>query len=143
MKKLTLISIFCLLSLSVFAQTPIGKWITVDEKTKEQKSVIQIYEDGGKIYGKIFKLLKPKADDPDPVCTKCDGANKGKKMLGLVIINKLKKDGNEWNGGTILDPSTGKVYRCKLSMDGKNLVVRGYLGFSMFGRSQTWLPYSE
>ncbi|RLD66378.1 MAG: DUF2147 domain-containing protein, partial [Bacteroidetes bacterium] len=70
-----------------------------------------------------------------------DDARYNQKVVGMKIIMKMKKsDTNEWSGGTILDPNNGKVYKCKISRDGDNLAVRGFIGFSIIGRTQTWLP---
>ncbi|HEY3357327.1 MAG TPA: DUF2147 domain-containing protein [Polyangia bacterium] len=118
--------------------SPVGNWTTIDDKTKQPKSIVTIYERGGKLYGKIIKLLAPDAD-PNAKCTKCSGAKKDQPMAGLVILEGLKPDGDEWSGGTILDPASGKTYKCviKVEAPGK-LKVRGYIGLSLMGRTQYW-----
>jgi uncharacterized protein (DUF2147 family) len=118
-----------------------GLWRTVDEQGQE-KSVVEVYEQGGKIYGKIVSLKEPNEPDGKPkICSKCTGSNKDKPVIGLVIINGLSVDGDEYAGGTIMDPNNGKVYKCKMEAveGGKKLKVRGFLGISLVGRTQTWL----
>jgi uncharacterized protein (DUF2147 family) len=114
-----------------------GRWKTVDDETGEAKSIVEIYESNGKIYGKVVEILNPAKKNAK--CTKCEGSDKDKPVLGLVIIKGLTKDDDEWTDGDILDPSKGKLYSCTIEMDGKDkLEVRGYLGISLLGRSQTW-----
>ena len=140
LKKLTI----CLALISAgiaFAQnTPVGKWHSVDEKTKEIKSEITISEASGALSGKVTKLLRKDAKQ-DAVCEECKDERKGKPMLGLEIIRSAKKDGSEnvWTGGKILDPENGKEYALKLTPEdgGKKLAVRGSIG--PFGRTQTWV----
>ena len=123
-----------LLMPAAFAQSPVGTWRTIDDETGKPKSHVEIYEQNGKLYGKITKLLSP--SEPNPTCKKCSGAKKGKPIEGLVIIEGLKKDGDEWEDGTILDPSKGKTYDCKIWLEGDKLKVRGYV--ALFYRTQTW-----
>lgn len=120
--------------------TPVGTWKTIDDETGQAKALIQITESGGKLEGKIIKVLKSD-DGPNPVCKKCDGERKDKPVEGMTILWGLAKDGDEWNGGQILDPKNGKIYKAKMSLDdgGRKLNVRGYIGFSLMGRSQVWL----
>ena len=124
-----------------FAQnTPVGKWHTVDEKTKEIKSEVTISEAGGALSGKVTKLLR-KGAKQDDVCDECKDERKDKAIIGLEIIRGAKKDGSEnvWTGGKILDPENGKEYTLKLTPEdgGKKLAVRGSIG--PFGRTQTWV----
>ena len=122
---------------SVSAQSVTGKWKTIDDETGQAKSIVEVYEQNGKIYGKVVEILNPAKKDSK--CTKCKGADKDKPINGLVIIKGLTKDGNEWTDGDILDPQKGKLYSCTIKLDGKDkLSVRGYVGISMLGRSQTW-----
>lgn len=114
-----------------------GKWKTIDDETGQPKSIVEIYEQNGKIYGKVVEILNPARKNAK--CDKCKGADKGKPVLGLVIIKGLAKDGDEWTDGDILDPVKGKTYSCTITMDGNDkLNVRGYMGISLLGRSQTW-----
>ncbi len=128
---------------AVFAQnTPVGKWHTIDDKTKEIKSEITIIEAGGMITGRVSKVLRKDAK-PDAKCDECTDARKGQPIVGLEIIRGGKKeDGADvWSGGKILDPENGKEYSLKLTPQegGKQLLVRGFIGSPMFGRSQTWV----
>ncbi|MFK8269717.1 DUF2147 domain-containing protein [Capnocytophaga stomatis] len=119
------------------AQSVLGKWKTIDDETGKEKSVVEIYEKNGLIYGKLVELLEEK--NKNAVCSACSGKNKNKPYLGLVIITDLKKDGDEWSGGKILDPKTGKEYKCYMALENSNkLKVRGYLGISLIGRTQYW-----
>lgn len=108
----------------------VGFWTTIDDETKEAKSVVRIYEYKGKIYGRVVDVLKNKN-----ATAKLPGSP---KVIGLDIIWDLEKDGDEYNDGEILDPQKGKVYGCAIWREGENLVVRGKIAF--FGRNQTWLP---
>jgi uncharacterized protein (DUF2147 family) len=126
---------------SSFAQmTPVGAWNTIDEKTKELKSEIQITETDGVLSGKVTKLLRKEAKQ-DAVCDECSDDRKGKPMLGLEIIRGAKKvDGKDvWADGKILDPENGKNYTLRLTPieGGRKLEVRGSIG--PFGRTQTWV----
>ncbi|MFN5430735.1 MAG: DUF2147 domain-containing protein [Cyclobacteriaceae bacterium] len=120
------------------AQTSIlGTWKSIDDKTGEAKSIVEIYVRGAKIYGKIVKIF-PRKGVTYPICTKCpkNDPRFNKKILGMDIIKELTPDGDEFEGGDILDPEVGKVYNCKLWIEGNQLKVRGYLG--PFYRTQTW-----
>ena len=128
--------IFCL-PVSIYAQDIFGKWISVDDETGEEKSVIRIYEKEGEVFGKIIKLLRPQ--DSDALCTECDGENFNKPVVGIEIIKGLKKSGRYYKEGNILDPENGKDYNCKLWIDTENpnkLNVRGFIAF--FYRTQYW-----
>ncbi len=119
------------------AQSVTGKWKTIDDQTGEAKSIVEVYERDGKIYGKVIEILNP--EKKDAKCQNCKGSDKDKPILGLVIIKGLSKDGNEWSGGQILDPNNGKTYKCTMTLnDANQLNVRGYIGISLLGRTQTW-----
>jgi len=119
--------------------SPVGLWRTIDDKTKKPRGFVRIYEQDGALFGKIESSLDPK--DADERCDKCTDDRKDKPVIGLVIMRGLRKNGDEYSGGDILDPDTGSVYRCKFRMveQGRKLLVRGYLGLSLFGRSQVWI----
>ncbi|TGK06581.1 DUF2147 domain-containing protein [Leptospira semungkisensis] len=120
----------------------VGKWKTIDDEDGKEKSTVEVYEQGGKIYGRIASLRDPNDKDGKPkVCTKCEGADKDKPVVGLVIIKGLSADGDEYTGGTIMDPNNGKTYKCKLKAvdGGAKLNVRGFIGFALIGRTQTWM----
>jgi uncharacterized protein (DUF2147 family) len=121
--------------------SPVGLWKNIDDTSGKPKALIRITESNGVLQGKLEKLFRGADQDPNPKCEKCEGANKDLPILGLTFMWGLKKDGEEYNGGEILDPDNGKVYKSKLQLadGGKKLQVRGYIGMPMFGRSQTWL----
>ncbi|MCE9670503.1 DUF2147 domain-containing protein [Myxococcus stipitatus] len=124
---------------------PTGRWTTIDDETKKPKSVIVIYEENGKLFGKIEKLFRDPKEDQNPVCDKCEGSLKGQPIIGMTILQNLKKDDDEWTGGSILDPANGKTYKCKIALEdgGKKLKVRGYIGMSLLGRTQHWVRATE
>ncbi|MCC2958077.1 DUF2147 domain-containing protein [Massilia sp. IC2-477] len=121
--------------------SPAGVWKTIDDETGKPKSLVRITEENGVLTGKIDKLFRPADQDQNPKCTACEGARKDQPIVGMTILWGLKKDGNEYTGGEILDPSKGKTYKSKLSLkdNGSKLDVRGYIGAPMFGRTQTWV----
>lgn len=121
--------------------TPIGVWKTIDDETGKPKSLIRISEANGELRGKIEKLFREAGEDPNPKCEKCEGALKDQPIVGMTILTGMKKDGDEYNGGKILDPANGKVYKSKMAVQdgGKKLDVRGYIGVPMLGRTQTWV----
>ena len=125
--------------------TPVGTWKTIDDSTHQAKSIVQITDSNGQLQAKILKLLNrtPEAiakDGEHPLCTKCDGERKNQPIEGMTIMWGVSKDGDVWDGGKILDPKSGKVYKVKLTLTdgGQKLDVHGYIGFSLFGRSQVW-----
>ncbi len=137
MKKLFLLSLILLSYFSVNAQDVIGKWKTIDDKTGKTKSIIEIYKDGDKYYGKIVQLLTE--ENKDGVCRTCETKYKDKNIIGLVILKDLKKDGDTYEDGEIIDPKNGKSYSCYIELVEPNkLKVRGYIGFSLLGRTQYW-----
>jgi len=120
-----------------FSQTIFGKWKTIDDETGKEKGIVEIFEKNGKIFGRIVDILD--IEHKHHKCEKCEGEDKNKPILGLTIIKGMKKNGSEYEGGKVLDPKNGKSYHCKISLDGKDkLIVRGYIGIPLFGRSQTW-----
>jgi len=122
-------------------KSPVGVWRSIDDTTKKERSIIRITEVNGEFSGVVEKLFDQPGDDPAHLCKDCKGERKDKPIIGMTILWGLKKDGDTWAGGEILDPHNGKTYRCKmtLSNDGKSLNVRGFIGISLFGRSQIWL----
>ncbi|WP_312324792.1 DUF2147 domain-containing protein [Soonwooa sp.] len=135
MKKYMLAFATIFISAMSFAQIE-GKWKTIDDETGKAKSYVEIFKKSdGKYYGKVVQLLiKP----TDPNCTGCKDDRKGKPILGMEVIRGLSKDGNEFTAGTITDPKNGKTYKCTITKDGDKLNVRGYMGISLIGRTQTW-----
>ncbi|MBR7800897.1 DUF2147 domain-containing protein [Undibacterium fentianense] len=120
--------------------SPAGLWKTIDDKTGKVKSLVRIQESGGEFQGKIEKLFRDADQDQNPKCDKCEGSNKDQPLIGLTILFNIKKDGDEYSGGKILDPANGKLYSSKLKLieNNKKLEVRGYIGMPMFGRTQVW-----
>jgi uncharacterized protein (DUF2147 family) len=119
-------------------ESPVGLWRTIDDDTRQAKALIRIVEQGGALVGRIEKIL---TDKPDAVCEKCTDERKGKPVQGMTILTGLKRDGDEWTGGEILDPNNGKVYKAKarLADAGRKLDVRGFVGIALVGRTQTWV----
>ncbi len=124
------------LSMNTNAQSILGQWETYDDETNEKKALIEIYKTKNSYFAKIVKSY---VGDSSGICEQCEGAKKNQPINGLVIIEDLQKDDEEYNGGTILDPQNGKTYKCYLELVETNkLKVRGYLGFSLLGRTQYW-----
>jgi len=123
------------------ALSPVGAWKTVDDKSGKVKSIVRIWEDKGKLFGRIEKLFRNPGEDPDPICVACQGERKNARVIGMAILTNLSPHGDAWSGGRIVDPENGKSYKCSLKVTegGKKLTVRGYIGFSLLGRTQTWL----
>ena len=134
---ITILALFVSMAFYAQSNSVIGKWKTIDDETGKPKSIVEIYEHSGKIYGKVVDILD--AEKKKNLCTNCPGEDKNKPVMGLVIIKGLSKEGNEYNGGKILDPVSGKTYKCFLALEGSDkLKVRGYIGLSLFGRTQMW-----
>jgi uncharacterized protein (DUF2147 family) len=131
-----------LASLSAFAQmSPVGLWKTIDDDSKKEKSLVRIKENNGVYSGTIEKLLDPTSKQ-DAVCDKCTDERKDKPVLGMTILRNLKQSADDksvYDGGDIVDPNNGKVYRTRLKPveDGKKLEMRGYIG--PFYRTQVWI----
>jgi uncharacterized protein (DUF2147 family) len=121
--------------------SPVGLWKNIDDVTGKPKALIRITENKGELQGRLEKLFLAAHEDQNPVCDKCTGVHKDEQVLGMVFMSGLKKDGNAYSGGEIIDPDNGKVYRSKITLidGGKKLSVRGYIGVPMFGRSQVWV----
>ena len=137
----SLLAFSLLMTTSAFAAdmtSAVGNWVTIDDKTGKAKSVVKITQVGDELRGSIVKLMDPKKQNA--VCDECKGTNKGKPIKGMIIMWGLKPVGDGWAGGRILDPSNGKIYKAKMSLaeGGKKLNVRGFIGFSLLGRTQTW-----
>jgi uncharacterized protein (DUF2147 family) len=118
--------------------SPVGLWRTVDDKTNKPRGIIRIYEENGAFFGRIESSFNP--EELTARCEKCTGDRKNAPIIGLVVLRGVTRRGSEYVGGEILDPETGWTYRCRftLSGEGEKLFVRGYLGVSLLGRTQTW-----
>ncbi|MGG6232036.1 DUF2147 domain-containing protein [Tenacibaculum sp. SDUM215027] len=137
MKKILFALLFTTVSLSMSAQTIFGKWENRDEETNKVDSVIEVYKKDGKAYAKIVEITDEKRQEA--VCDKCSGKLKNNPILGMNILTGLKKDGDEWSGGKILDPKNGKEYKCYIKLENNDkLKIRGYIGFAAFGRTAYW-----
>lgn len=135
--KIVLALFFYLSFFTSYGQSPIGVWKTVDDATMEEKSNVTIYEENGKLFGKITKILSAA---PDSICEECPGDKKGKPVMGLVIIEDLKPDDGYWKRGKIMDPENGNVYGCSIWIEDDKpdqLKVRGK-HWTGFYRTQTW-----
>ena len=142
MKRLAAACALALSSVCALAQmTPVGLWKTIDDDGKTEKSWVRIAESGGVFTGTIEKILDPAKQDSK--CDKCSDERRDKPVQGLTIIRNVRQDGDDkamWDGGDILDPKDGKVYKTRLKPadGGKKLEVRGYIGAPLFGRTQVW-----
>ena len=133
-RRLTGLLALALFALPAMAQSPVGQWRTIDDETGEPKSIVRIFEEGGEMHGEIVKLL-PEGRR----CEDCAGSFNNSTLRGTRILTGLERDGDEYNGGTITDPKTGKVYKVKMKVqrDGR-LYLRGYIGIPALGRTQYW-----
>jgi len=120
----------------------VGLWEQVDDKTGRAESWFRITEKNGIYTGQIVKMFPKPGDERkgEWLCTECEGAERNAPVLGLQLIKNMQRKGLNYDNGTIMDPRDGQVYRAlmRLSSDGKQLEVRGFLGFALLGRSQTW-----
>jgi uncharacterized protein (DUF2147 family) len=141
MNKLAfLLALSTVFALNTTCQTVLGKWKTIDDETGKEKSIVEIYEQNGVLYGKIIQLFREPGEEQDPVCDKCEDDRKGQKIKGMVIIRDMKLKDGYYQGGTIIDPKNGRVYKCELWLQAGNpnkLELRGYWGW--FYRTQTWV----
>lgn len=120
------------------SNSPVGAWRTIDDKSGKTRSIVQVYEQGGELFARVEQDLTP--GGATALCTKCKDERKDQPLVGLVFMRHMKLDDGEYRGGDILDPDNGSIYRCKLRLEdnGRKLKVRGFIGFSVFGRTQTW-----
>ena len=133
--------LLAVLPLSAFAQdaSPLGKWKTIDDETGKAKSIVEITRaQDGTLRGTVIEILSSDKG-PNPTCDKCKGANKDKPVKGMTILWGLKPDGDEWTGGTVLDPAKGKTYKSKIELleGGRKLGMSGCIAF--FCRQQVWI----
>ena len=118
--------------------SPVGRWETIDDVTGKPKSIVAISEENGTLFGRIETIFNPPV--PHPTCYLCRGAMKDRPLIGLQILWGFHQNGNQWSGGQVLDPETGRIYRATLAPEdgGKKLRLHGYFGISLFGRTQYW-----
>lgn len=121
--------------------TPVGLWKTIDDDTNAERSLVEIAMIDGELRGRIVRIYYRPDEKPDPVCEACSGDLKDKPVIGMTFLWGLRRDGDGWAGGSILDPKNGKVYNAKLSFadNGTKLRVRGFIGTPLLGRTQVWL----
>ncbi len=126
-----------LASLSASAQSPVGRWKTIDDNTGQVKSIVEITQaTNGTLSGRVAQVLQSDRG-PNPTCDKCSGERRNRPITGMTILWDLRPDGSEWSGGTILDPANGKTYRSKAKMlDANRLGVSGCVAFIC--REQVW-----
>ncbi len=141
-KPLTLLALVLASGLAAAQATPAGLWKTIDDDGKTEKSLVRVTDNGGMYSARIEKVVNPAKQTA--VCDKCSDERKGQPLVGLNIIRNVKAaegESNLWDGGDILDPEDGKVYkvRLKLADGGKKLDVRAYIGAPILGRTQTWI----
>jgi uncharacterized protein (DUF2147 family) len=143
MRILLTLLVACLATVSWAQTNPVlGKWKTIDDETGRVKSIVEITERDGKLYGQIIELFRLPEEDQNPICDDCEDDRKDQPALGMEIVRDMVQDGDEleWEDGTICDPKNGKVYDCEMWFDEDNmseLKVRGYILFLF--RTQTWL----
>lgn len=140
MRSKFLVLLLALLPMAAFAQSQAaGRWKTIDDETGKVKSIVEITEaNNGSLQGRVVEILNSNRG-PNPVCDKCSGANKDRPIQGMTILWGLKKDGEAWSGGTILDPAKGKTYKAKAELldGGSRLGVSGCIAFIC--RQQVWV----
>jgi uncharacterized protein (DUF2147 family) len=135
--------VFAAMACGAWAQaTPAGLWKTIDDETKLEKSFVRVSEAGGVFTGKVEKIVDPAKQDSK--CDKCSDERKDQPVIGMTIVRNVKQNADDtglWDGGDILDPNNGKVYKVRIRPvdGGKKLEVRGFIGLSLLGRTQTWL----
>ena len=122
--------------------SPVGVWKTIDDETRQERSTVRISDVGGVLVGNIENINDPAKQTA--VCEECSDDRKGQPILGMTIIRNVKKSSGDtelWDGGDILDPANGKVYKVRLRPveGGRKLEVRGFIGMPLLGRTQTWV----
>ncbi len=116
---------------------PEGAWETQDERTGMPRAVVRVAIRETELAGVIERIFPRPGEGPDPTCTRCEGSLRNKPVLGMEILRGLRRDGDRWVDGSILDPENGKTYRTTVWLDKQErLRVRGYWG--PFYRTQTW-----
>ncbi|MGH8750830.1 MAG: DUF2147 domain-containing protein [Burkholderiales bacterium] len=142
MQMLARILLTLMLALSANATAQLtGLWKIVNESSGGFSALLRFSENNGKYEGRLEALFPDPGDDPNPRCTRCEDYRKDQPLTGMIILWGFKKQDQGYTTGRVLDPDTGNIYRCNitLSADGKKLKVRGYLGIPLFGSTQTWL----
>src|SRR3990167_5228641 len=145
--KLLFVSLLMTLTMTSYAgtsSTPAGYWKTIDDVTNKPKSILEVTEQADHtLSGRVIKIYPRPGYDENEACTACQGERHNQRIVGMMVMDKMKQDTsvkNQWVNGEILDPLNGKTYHCRITLlkNGKELLVRGYIGIPLFGRSQTW-----
>lgn len=118
-----------------------GLWKTIGDRSGQADSLVRIVENNGEYVGVVVTVFSPPAADANPVCALCRGELKDKPVVGMTILRGLRRQGDSYAGGAILDPDDGDTYRCtvRLLESGRKLEMRGYIGLPIFGRTQVWI----
>ena len=121
--------------------TPLGLWKSIDDRTNQPAALIRITEIAGKFQGRIERIFPEPGESANPMCEECEGDLKNQPVVGMIILTGMRLAGDEYTDGQILDPDSGKIYRCSMRVveGGNKLIVRGFVGISLLGRSQVWL----
>lgn len=141
MRPILLLIALLLAPASVLAQdAALGRWVTIDDASGRQKSVVEVFDAGNGSYGARVVRLLDTSRGPNPLCDKCSGSRRNQPILGMVIAWDLRRDGEGLTGGRILDPENGKTYSVRMTPveGGRRLQVRGFLGIALLGRTQVW-----
>ncbi len=140
MKKIILI-FFLILTFNSFSQEILGYWKTLDSKTKETASVIEIYKENEQYFGKIVAIFK---QNYKGFCTTCTTKHKKKDLINVVVLKGFDKKKDTYENGEITDPENGKTYSSYLKLITKEkLKIRGFIGLSMFGRTEYWYRLND
>jgi uncharacterized protein (DUF2147 family) len=115
-------------------------WQTVSDRTGQPDGLVRIVEANGEYIGTVIAVFSPPAPDAHPLCESCQGELKDKPIVGMIILQGVRRSGDGYSAGRILDPDEGRVYKCRVALldGGRKLEIRGYVGLPLFGRSQTW-----
>lgn len=132
-----------LLITTAFAMpSPEGVWRTIDDDTGEARSLVEIQVVNGELQGHIIEIIQSDLPEDEWFCTECSGDKEGQPFVGLRILEEMtwSERHEDWRDGTITDPANGREYSARLSVmgDDQTLEVRGFVGFSLIGRTQTW-----
>ena len=140
----TTFTFILLATLATEAQSCLGVWKVIEDKTNDPACILELFEKEGKVYGKLLKILKKDTKQINPMCVECSDDRKDQPVIGMELIRGLKKKGKFWSGGKLLDPDSGRTYKCYVEMvNADKLKVRGYIGFSIIGRTQYWYREKE
>lgn len=140
--SLLIISVAILVANDETNNSPVGYWETIDEDSKEVKSIVKIWKsDKGTLRGKILKTFPGPDEDPNPICDECEGKRKNQPIIGMEFMWGFEGQGSKWKNGKILDPENGNIYNCKLEVTdkGQKMNVFGYIKLLVkIGRTQVW-----